>query len=122
MKLRSLALTAISLLICFANFTFFRLVLDIKIEPDNTLFWLFLLFSLLLVQFLLWIFEIENIINYLLWICIIFAFIALILPIFTVIGKLILKVLVFLFLLLTNFLHILFYMVFHLRKNILTNL
>ncbi len=80
MKLRSLALTAISLLIGFATFTFFRLVLDIEIEPDNTFFWFFLLFSILLVQFLLWIFEIKNIVYYLLWACILFVSLALVLP------------------------------------------
>jgi len=98
MNLKSLALTAVSILIGIASFTFLRWALAIAIEPNNTGFWLILIFSLLFTQFILWIFEVENIINYLLWICIIFAFIALILPVFEIIGKLILKALSFLFL------------------------
>lgn len=108
MKLKSLALTAISILSGFAFFTLFRLVLDIEIEPDNTLFWLFLLFSLLLVQFLLWIFEIENIVYYLLWICIFFVSIALLLPLIGFICGLIWKIICMIFTFLACFFVIIF--------------
>lgn len=93
MNLKSLAFTVVSILTGIASFAFLRWVLAIAIEPNNTGFWFILLFSLFLTQFFLWIFEVENIVTYLLWICIIFASIALLLPVFELIWKLILKVL-----------------------------